>query len=51
VNDGTGSIPVISQGILPVRGTNIKVTGTVQEAFSLGDRSMVVLIEKEAAGK
>jgi hypothetical protein len=51
INDGTGSIPVISQGVLPVKGTSIKVTGTVQEAFSLGDQSMMVLLEKQASEK
>lgn len=51
INDGTGSLPVISQGFLPVKGTKVKVTGTVQEAFSLGSQSMVVLLEKQASEK
>jgi len=46
LRDETGSIPVITQGVMPVRGNEIKVTGTVQDAFSLGDQNLVVLIEK-----
>ena len=46
LRDDTGSIPVITQGVMPVRGNEIKITGTVQEAFSLGDQHLVVLIEK-----
>ena len=46
LRDETGTMPVITQRTMPVKGNEIKVTGTVQEAFSLGDQRLVVLIEK-----
>lgn len=46
VRDGTGEISVVTERPLPVKGENIKVRGVVQEAFSLGARSALVLVEK-----
>ena len=45
VKDGTGEIGVVSEKPLPKVGQKIRVTGTVKEAFSLGDQSMTILIE------
>jgi hypothetical protein len=46
LRDETGTIPVITRRTMPARGNEIRVTGTVQEAFSLGDQRLVVLLEK-----
>ncbi len=46
LRDETGTIPVITQRTMPARGNEIRVTGTVQEAFSLGEKHLVVLLEK-----
>lgn len=46
VDDGTGSIGVITERPLPQKGQRIKVTGTVREAFSLGDQTVTVIMEK-----
>jgi hypothetical protein len=48
VKDGTGEIVVITEKPLPKAGTKMKVKGTVREAFSLGDKSLVVIIEKSS---
>lgn len=46
VRDDTGEMTVVSQRPLPEKGSTVKVTGTVQEAFSLGDQQLIVLIER-----
>lgn len=48
LNDGTGVIGVVSDKPLPRKGERLRVTGTVREAFSLGDKSMTVLVEEPA---
>jgi hypothetical protein len=50
VRDSTGEIAVITSKPLPKKGDRIKVRGTVQEAFSLGDQQLIVIIEREAPG-
>jgi aspartyl/asparaginyl-tRNA synthetase len=47
VDDGTGTLSVLSSKPLPNKGQRIKVTGTLQEAFSLGDKTMTVLLEDQ----
>ncbi|HYQ47858.1 MAG TPA: hypothetical protein VEP69_02225 [Thermodesulfovibrionales bacterium] len=47
VKDGTGEIMVITSRPLPRKGSQITVTGKVQEAFSLGDRQMIVIVEPD----
>ncbi len=49
VNDGTGEIGVVSEQALPNKGQKLRVTGTVKEAFSLGDQTMTILIEENPA--
>jgi 3D (Asp-Asp-Asp) domain-containing protein len=49
LNDGTGTLGVVSDKPLPAKGQRLKVTGEVREAFSLGDRNVTVLIEKSPA--
>lgn len=51
VNDGTGSINVITERPLPRKGQRIRVTGKVNEMFSLGTETLLVLVEdKEKRG-
>ena len=45
VDDGTGTITVITQKPLPRKGTKIRVKGEVKEMFSLGDTQALVIIE------
>lgn len=47
LNDGTGEMIVVTQRPMPTKGDKIKVRGTVQEAFSLGDQQLLVLIENK----
>ncbi len=47
VRDDTGELMVVGNKPLPRKNTHIKVRGMVQEAFSIGDRQLLVLIEDE----
>jgi hypothetical protein len=47
--DATGEITVITERPLPKAGNRVRVTGTVHEAFSIGDKSVVVI--KESGGE
>ena len=47
VKDSTGEIIVVTQKPLPQKGSRITVKGTVQEAFSLGDKQLIVIVEGE----
>ncbi len=47
VKDKTGEIVVISRRPLPSVGSKVRVTGRVQEAFSVGSEQMLVFIEDE----
>jgi len=46
VRDATGEIVVITDRILPKKGSQIKVRGVIREAFSMGDQQVIVLIEE-----
>ena len=48
VRDDTGEITVITQRPMPHKGDKVKVYGRIEEAFSLGDQQMIVLIENPA---
>lgn len=48
VNDGTGTIGVISEQPLPRKGAKINVTGTVKEALSLADQTLMMIVEDKA---
>jgi hypothetical protein len=50
VRDATGEIAVVTARPLPKKGEPVKVHGTVQEAFSIGDQHLIVLIEGPAEG-
>ena len=47
VKNKTGEIIVVTKRPLPSEGTKITVKGTVREAFSIGDKQLVVVLENE----
>lgn len=47
LKDNTGEMIVVSAKPLPKRGATIKVKGKVEEAFSIGDQQLMVLVEEE----
>lgn len=47
VRDKTGEIAVVTNRPLPKKGETIKVKGKVEEAFSIADKQLIVLIESE----
>lgn len=47
VRDSTGELAVVTSRPLPKKGERIKVNGTVEEAFSIGDKQLLVLVEGE----
>jgi len=47
VNDGTGTLPVVSQaGGAPRQGAKVGVEGTFRAAYTLGTQSAAVLVEQ-----
>ncbi len=46
VQDKTGQIAVVTDKPLPKKGTTVRVTGSVREAFSVGDQQLLVLVEE-----
>ncbi len=46
LRDKTGEIVVVTDRPLPKVGTKISVKGTVQEAFSIGDQQLIVIVEE-----
>jgi hypothetical protein len=47
LNDGTGTIPVVTQsGGAPSQGTRVGVEGTFRAAYTLGVESRAVVVEK-----
>ena len=51
VRDETGEIVIVTDKPLPKLGTKIKVKGTVQEAFSIGDQQLIVIVEQSKPGE
>ena len=47
VKDKTGEIIVVTKRLLPRKGDMITVKGTVQEAFSIGDQQLIVIMEND----
>ncbi len=45
VRDDSGEIAVVTERALPAMGEKIKVKGTVREAFSIGSKTALVLVE------
>jgi hypothetical protein len=46
LTDSTGQIFVVTDRIIPQKGTQLKVTGTIVETFSLGDQTLTVFKEQ-----
>jgi len=51
VRDSSGEISVVTDRPLPAKGEKIKVKGTVKEAFSLGNKTALVLMETTEKSK
>lgn len=47
LRDRTGEITVVTTRLLPKQGTKITVNGKVEDAFSIGDKQLIVLLENE----
>jgi len=45
VDDGTGTITIVTPKALPKKGTKIRVKGEVSEMFSLGETQTLVIVE------
>jgi hypothetical protein len=46
LNDGTGSIGVVTRGRLPLVGQKVLAKGRVQRSFTIGARKLTVVIEQ-----
>jgi aspartyl/asparaginyl-tRNA synthetase len=51
VRDSSGEISVITDRPLPAKGEKIKVKGSVKEAFSIGTKTALVLMETTEKSK
>jgi hypothetical protein len=47
VDDGTGRIAVVTKRAVPAQGAQVTATGTVRQAFALGNDRLTVLVESE----
>ena len=47
LSDGTGSIAIIPSKTFPKVGEEVKIKGTVKNAFVIGDKSLSVILEQE----
>jgi hypothetical protein len=50
VRDKTGEITVITKMSLPETKSNVRVKGTIDEAFPIGDRKMLVFVAESVEG-
>jgi hypothetical protein len=48
LNDGTGSIGVVTKGRLPLVGQKVLAKGRVQRSFTIGARKLTVVVEQVA---
>jgi hypothetical protein len=46
LEDSTGRIVVVARKAVPLRGAKVTATGTVHQAFALGDQNLTVIIEE-----
>jgi hypothetical protein len=49
VEDESGSIVVVASGAVPMRGAKVSASGTVRQAFVIGDQSLTVILEGEGS--
>ncbi|MBI4838955.1 MAG: hypothetical protein HY806_07435 [Nitrospirae bacterium] len=47
ISDDTDSITVIPSKTFPKVGEEVKIKGTVKNAFVIGDKSLMVVVEEE----
>lgn len=47
IRDSTGEVTIVTEKPLPKIGTKMKVKGTVEEAFAIGDQQLIVIFEKK----
>lgn len=47
VRDKSGKIIVVTKRPLPREGSKITIKGIVQEAFSIGDKQLIVIVEED----
>jgi aspartyl/asparaginyl-tRNA synthetase len=50
LDDGSGTITVVTEKPLPRKGERLTVKGKVEEGFSLGDQTMTLIVEEKDAG-
>lgn len=50
VDDGTGRITVVTDAGLPPSGAEVTVRGIAKNAYTIGDKSLTVIIEKRRGG-
>jgi aspartyl/asparaginyl-tRNA synthetase len=46
LQDATGKIAVVARKAVPQRGASVTATGTVHQAFALGDQNLTVILEE-----
>jgi aspartyl/asparaginyl-tRNA synthetase len=46
VDDGTGTIPVVTESALPKEGESVRIKGRVNQAFAIGTARLVVVVEE-----
>ena len=46
VQDDTGEITVVTNRAVPRQGDKVRVTGRVNQAFAIGDKSVVAIVEE-----
>ncbi|MFI5184576.1 MAG: hypothetical protein ACHQNV_09270 [Vicinamibacteria bacterium] len=46
LQDDTGKIVVVARKAVPLRGAKVTATGTVHQAFALGDQNLTVIVEE-----
>jgi len=51
VSDGTGDVAVVTEGAVPTKGQDIVVKGQVNQAFAIGDKSLIVIVEKAPSSR
>jgi hypothetical protein len=46
LEDATGKIVVVARKAVPLRGAKVTATGSVHQAFALGDQNLTVIVEE-----
>ncbi|MEJ2421915.1 MAG: hypothetical protein P8018_09430, partial [Acidobacteriota bacterium] len=51
IKDDTGEITVVTDNAVPKTGEQVTVTGVVNQAFSIGSESLIVIRERPKNGR